>query len=65
MDGTWMHKSDIAELPRGGAGWGGDNSNGHRGFAKVKRGAKKFVNSRHRFHEKAATKQLANQLDGE
>lgn len=41
-----------------GAGWGGDNSNGHRGYAKAKRGGKKFVNSRIRFHEKAALRRL-------
>lgn len=40
------------------AGWGGDNSNGHRGYAKAKRGGKKFVNSRIRFHEKAALRKL-------
>ncbi len=34
-----------------GASWGGDNSNGHRGYAKAKRGAKKFVRSRVRFAE--------------
>jgi hypothetical protein len=37
-----------------GASWGGDNSNGHRGIAKAKRGAKKFVRSRIRFAEKLA-----------
>ena len=36
-----------------GASWGGDNSNGHRGIAEAKAGAKKFVRSRIRFAEKA------------
>ena len=35
-----------------GAGWGGDNADGHRGYATAKRGAKKFVRSRIRFQEK-------------
>ncbi len=34
-----------------GAHWGGDNSNGHRGYAKAKAGAKKFVRSRTRAKE--------------
>lgn len=42
-----------------GANWGGANCNGHRGHAAAKRGAKKFVNSRIRFHEKAATQRLS------
>lgn len=42
-----------------GAGWGGDNANGHAGFAHVKAGAKKFVRTRRRFHENQATKKLA------
>lgn len=41
------------------ASWGGDNSNGHKGYAKVKRGAKKFVRTRLRFHENAQTKKEA------
>ncbi len=41
------------------AHWGGDNSNGHRGIAKARRGAKKYINSRIRFREKAALRQWA------
>lgn len=48
-----------------GAGWGGDNANGHQGYAKAKRGGKKFVRSRVRFHENAATKHLAETDDGD
>lgn len=36
----------------------GDHTNAKRGIAKDKRGAKKYVNSRTRFHENAATKKL-------
>lgn len=42
-----------------GANWGGDNSNGHRGYAQAKAGGKKFVRSRIRFADKAATRALA------
>lgn len=38
---------------------GTDFSNGHRGYAKAIRGMKKFVRTRTRFHENAATKKLA------
>ena len=32
-------------------GFGYENSNGHRGYAKAKRGAKKFVRTRIRFQD--------------
>ena len=38
-----------------------DFTNGNRGMAKSVRGAKKFVNSRFRFHENAATRKLAEE----
>jgi hypothetical protein len=44
-----------------GAGFGGDNSQGHAGFARVKRGAKKYVRTRVRFHENAATQSQARE----
>lgn len=34
----------------------GDHTNGKRGIAKDRRGAKKFINSRVRFHENAILK---------
>lgn len=37
---------------------GSDHTNGKRGIAKDRRGAKKFINSRARFHENAALKRL-------
>jgi len=43
----------------------GDHTNGKRGIAKDKRGAKKFVNSRHRFHENQALRQMVKGLDKE
>jgi hypothetical protein len=36
----------------------GDHTNGKRGIAKDKAGAKKFLVSRARFHEKAALKKI-------
>lgn len=39
----------------------GDHTNAKRGIAKDKRGAKKYVNSRIRFHENAAVKKLAEE----
>jgi len=40
-----------------------DFSNGNRGMAKSVRGAKKYVNTRFRFHENAATRRLASMDD--
>ena len=40
---------------------GNDFCKGHRGMAKAIRGAKKFVRSRIRFHEKAATSRMVNE----
>ena len=34
-------------------------TNGHRGMAKARRAAKKFVRTRIRFHENAATRKIA------
>lgn len=42
---------------------GNDFVNGHRGMATAVRGAKKFIRTRIRFHENAATKQLASEVD--
>lgn len=36
----------------------GDHTNGKRGIAKDRKGAKKFINSRFRFHENMALKKL-------
>ena len=40
-----------------------DFSNGHRGMARSVQGAKKFVNSRFRFHENGATKALVRDME--
>lgn len=44
----------------------GDHTNGKRGIARDRRGAKKYINSRSRFHENAALKRLVQtiELDG-
>lgn len=41
----------------------GDHTNGKRGIARDRRGAKKYINSRCRFHENAALKRLVNTVD--
>lgn len=40
----------------------GDHTNGKRGIAKDRRGAKKYLNSRTRFHEDQALRQLVATL---
>ena len=42
---------------------GGDFTNGNRGAAASKRGGKKFVRSRVRFHENAATRRMAADVE--
>lgn len=54
----WGRVSLLADKTFG-ASIGNDFSDGHRGMAHSVKGAKKFVRSRFRFHEKAATRQLA------
>lgn len=44
-----------------GAGIGNDFHYGHRGMARAVAGAKKFVRSRVRFHENAATRRAAQE----
>ncbi|MNV86411.1 hypothetical protein D3C71_1804440 [compost metagenome] len=53
-------RSDIADGSYG-ASIGNDFTKGQRGMARSTSGAKKFVRSRFRFHEKAATRKLANE----
>lgn len=45
------------------AGIRNDFFDGHRGMARAVRGAKKFVRTRVRFHDNAATRRLAAELD--
>jgi hypothetical protein len=54
---------DIGELSgkHVGASIGNDFTDGHRGMARSVKGAKKFVRSRIRFHENAATQKLARE----
>lgn len=56
--GSTVRKSGLADTSIV-ATWGGDNANGHRGYAKARKGAKKFVNTRIRFHENSALRQQA------
>ena len=46
---------------RVGASIGNDFAKGHRGMAKAVAGAKKFVRTRIRFHENAATRRLVDE----
>lgn len=57
----WHRVSTIADASFG-AGIGNDFTNGNRGMARAVSGAKKFVRSRFRFHENAATKMLAREV---
>jgi hypothetical protein len=57
--GTSFHKTGELSGVEVSAQADWDSSNGNRGMAKTVRGAKKFVNSRIRFHENAATRELA------
>ena len=41
----------------------GDHTNAKRGIAKDRRGAKKFVRTRTRFHENSATRKLAKKIE--
>lgn len=61
------HASDVGLLSDVciSAGSGCEHSNGHRGQARAVRGAKKFVRTRIRFHENAATRKLALETDSE
>lgn len=57
----WGRKSTLADRSVG-AGIGNDFTDGHRGMARSVKGAKKFVRTRIRFHENAATRQLAMEV---
>jgi hypothetical protein len=67
-------------LYKGGTGWGQktefsdkmigasvchEYSQSHRGMAKAVRGAKKYIRTRVRFHENAATKKMMDNTDDE
>lgn len=55
-------KSTIADVSVS-ANISADFSNGRRGMAKAVKGAKKFVNTRIRFHENAHTKRLSESAE--
>ena len=54
---AWGDKSEFSDKSVW-ASISNDFTNGHRGMAKAVRGAKKYVRSRKRFHDKATLKQL-------
>lgn len=58
---SWGRKSELADKSIG-AGIGNDFTDGHRGMARSVKGAKKYVNSRIRFHENAATKKMISEV---
>lgn len=58
----WGNTAILADKQIG-ARIGNDFANGHRGMAKAVKGAKKFVRTRIRFHENAATKKLATAIE--
>lgn len=60
----WGNISLLADKQIG-AGIGNDFTNGHRGMAKAVKGAKKYVRTRTRFHEKAATQKMLKEWDEE
>lgn len=57
----FSRESDFADITIS-ARIGNDFSNGNRGMAKAVKGAKKFVNSRIRFHENLTLKKLIKDL---
>lgn len=59
--GSWLGKVPEADVIVGASVTCGDHTNGKRGIAKDKRGAKKFVRSRVRFHQKAALRKAATE----
>ena len=57
----WARKSEFADKVIG-AGIGNSFCNGNRGMAKSVKGAKKFVRSRIRFHEKQALHKIKSDM---
>lgn len=58
----WGRKCQVADSSVG-AGIGNDFAHGHRGMAKAVAGAKKYVRSRVRFQDNAATQKLAKNYE--
>lgn len=58
----WGGKAPVSGK-RFGASIPNDFANGHRGMARAVAGAKNFVRTRTRFHDNAATKRLAEEID--
>lgn len=60
--GSFRGKTPLSDHHVGACATCGDHSNGKHGIAKDRKGAKKFVASRTRFHENQALKQLVKFL---
>lgn len=60
---SWHARGPLSDAAVSSKTIGNDFTKGHRGMAKSARGAKKFVRTRLRFHENAATKKLAREPD--
>lgn len=60
----WGQISTLSDRSIG-ASIGNDFTNGNRGMAKSARGAKKFVRTRIRFHDNAATRRMAREVGDE
>jgi hypothetical protein len=52
------HKLPLSDRIVGATSFNSDHTNGKHGIAKDRRGAKKFINSRTRFHENQALRLL-------
>lgn len=60
----WADKAELSNKIVS-AEIGNDFCNGHRGMARAVKGAKKYVRTRRRFHENAATKKLMKEYEYE
>ena len=58
-------KLPLSDRAVGATSSAGDATNGKHGIAKGRKGAKKFINSRTRFHENAAVKSLLKKDESE
>jgi hypothetical protein len=57
--------SELSDKAVGAIATCGDHTNGKRGIAKDRKGAKKYINSRTRFHENQALKRISSNLESD
>jgi hypothetical protein len=55
----WVSKDPFSDRSFS-ASIGNDFTEGHRGMARAAKGAKKFINSRRRFHERMGLRRLGS-----